>query len=104
MKHRLVAIEDDGAIVTLRVDGLLRPGKRETALRFTTRTGALLRLDGVVRGAFDPKHDTIALALPPASELTLEVERSSLPTTGLPSATGPSGARCSRACERRLPQ
>jgi len=33
MKHRLVAIEDDGAIVTLRADGLLRPGKRETALR-----------------------------------------------------------------------
>jgi len=89
MKHRLVAIEDDGAIVTLRADGLLRPGKRETALRYTTRTGALLRLDGVVRGAFDPKHDTIALSLPPASELTLEVERSSLPTTGLPSGDGP---------------
>ena len=89
MKHRLVAIEDDGAIVTLRADGLLRAAPHETALRYRTRTGALLRVDGIVRGAFDREHDTIVVPLPAAAELTLEVERRSLPTTGLPSGDGP---------------
>ncbi|HTW83985.1 MAG TPA: glycoside hydrolase family 38 C-terminal domain-containing protein [Candidatus Sulfotelmatobacter sp.] len=58
-------------------------------LTYHTRTGALLRIDGVVRGAFDVQHATIALPPQPGRhEVTLEVERSSVPTSGLPAGDG----------------
>jgi len=46
---------------------------------YPTRTGALLRIDGVAAGAFDAKHPTCDLA-PSAGEhdVTLEVERSAV--------------------------
>ena len=89
MKHRLVAIGDDGAIVTLRAEGPFKERRRETALRYRTRTGALLRVDGVVRGSFDREHETIPVSSGAAGGLTLEVERRSLPSSGLPSGDGP---------------
>jgi alpha-mannosidase len=88
VKHRLVAIGDDGAIVTLRAEGPFKERRRETALRYRTRTGALLRVDGVVRGSFDREHETIPVPLGTTGELTLEVERRSLPSSGLPSGDG----------------
>ena len=77
---------DDG-IVTLAgaaefPDGPLR-------LRYATRTGALLRIDGAVCGAFDDKHGTIVLPpAPGAHDVALEVERRALPVSGLPSGDG----------------
>ncbi len=64
-------------------------GDRPLRLRYVTRTGALLRIDGRVAGAFDGKHASCDLpALPGAHELTLEVERRALPIAGLPSGDG----------------
>ncbi|HEY0395278.1 MAG TPA: glycoside hydrolase family 38 C-terminal domain-containing protein [Candidatus Elarobacter sp.] len=58
-------------------------------LRYATRTGALLRVDGIVRGAFDGKHAAIDLPpLPGEHEMMLEVERRSLPVAGLPAGDG----------------
>ncbi len=58
-------------------------------LRYPTRTGALLRIDGAVAGAFDGKHPTCNLpALPGDHDVTLEVDRRALPISGLPSADG----------------
>ena len=55
-------------------------------LRYRTRTGALLRVDGLALGAFDREHrDAVIPASDRGRELILEVERRSLPTNGLPS-------------------
>jgi alpha-mannosidase len=58
-------------------------------LSYRTHVGALLRVDGIVAGAFDREHGGVEL---PASSveraITLEVERQSLPTNGLPSGGG----------------
>ncbi len=88
MKFPLVAVEDDGAIVTLHAGTVRRDAPGAVELRYPTRTGALLRIDGVVAGAFDREHESIVVHLPASCELTLEVERRSLPTTGLPSGDG----------------
>jgi len=86
----LVTLADDGAVLTLGASDALAgpqpPGG--VALRYATGTGALLRVDGVVRGAFDREHDTIALPTHVRGDVTLEVERRALPTTGLPSGAG----------------
>ncbi len=64
-------------------------GDRPLRLRYRTRTGALLRIDGVVAGAFDGKHASCDLAaLPGEHDLTLEVERRALPVAGLPPGDG----------------
>ena len=58
-------------------------------MRYGTRTGALLRVDGDVAGAFDAKHR--AVNMPPTAagaSVRLEVERESLPISGLPSGPG----------------
>ncbi len=78
----------DEATVTLSARADLPAG----ALRFSyaTRTGALLRIDGRVRGAFDGMHRTIELPpLPGPHEIALTVERRSLPVAGLPDGDGP---------------
>jgi alpha-mannosidase len=62
---------------------------RPLRLAYRTRTGALLRIDGDVAGAFDAKHATCDLAaLPGTHEVTLEVERRALPIAGLPAGDG----------------
>jgi alpha-mannosidase len=59
-------------------------------LRYPTRTGALLRIDGDVVGAFDREHATVRADLGAGRHaFVLDVERRSLPTTGLPSGAGP---------------
>lgn len=58
-------------------------------LAYRTRTGALLRIDGRIAGAFDGKHMTCDVpALPGEHDVTLEVERKSLPVAGLPPGDG----------------
>ncbi|MFN2459445.1 MAG: alpha-mannosidase [Candidatus Velthaea sp.] len=58
-------------------------------IRYGTRTGALLRVDGAVAGAFDAQHRTCSVTPQPGSrEVTLEVEKRSLPVAGLPSRGG----------------
>ncbi len=88
MRVRLQRCGADERTVTLRAqvafDG------RPVRLRYPTRTGALLRIDGAIAGAFDGKHTSIDL--PPyagAREVTLAVERRSLPIAGLPGGDGP---------------
>jgi len=76
------------ALVTLAGD--LPASAGETTIRYATRTGALLRLDGATAGAFDREHGEAIVG--PSSvprALTLEVERRALPTNGLPSGPGP---------------
>ena len=58
-------------------------------LTYPTRTGALLRVDGNVAGAFDGKHRTIDVPWTPGEhEIVLTVERRALPIAGLPSGDG----------------
>lgn len=77
----------DGGILRLRA--LLPPQPAPMELGYRTRTGALLRLDGEVAGAFDREHQSVVV---PASEqpreVVLEVELQALPTHGLPSGGG----------------
>ena len=87
MRVRLERCGADERAVTLRA-ALAFDGKA-LRLRYPTRTGALLRIDGAIAGAFDGKHRTIDL--PPLDgkrELTLTVERRSLPIAGLPAGAG----------------
>ncbi len=74
-------------VVTLGVTATFDDGPLQ--LRYATRTGALLRIDGVVAGAFDAKHPTCDLSpMPGRHEMTLEVERRALPISGLPPGDG----------------
>ncbi|MDQ6826453.1 MAG: hypothetical protein M3Z14_04535 [Candidatus Eremiobacteraeota bacterium] len=58
-------------------------------LIYRTRTGALLRVNGAVAGAFDAEHTSVNLpSVPPGASLRLEVEEESLPSSGLPSGPG----------------
>lgn len=67
----------------------LPPQNDSLTVRYRTRTGALLRVDGEPAGAFDREHHEVVL--PPsdrARELLFEVELRALPTNGLPSGPG----------------
>lgn len=87
MRVRLARRGADEATVTLLAHATFPGGPLR--LRYPTRTGALLRIDGVVRGAFDGKHTTIDLPpCPGPHDIALEVERRSLPVAGLPAGDG----------------
>ncbi len=87
MRVRLAPRAQDEATVTLVGTATFPDGPLR--LSYSTRTGALLRLDGVVRGAFDGKHGAIDLPpLPGEHEIALEVERRSLPVANLPPGDG----------------
>ncbi|HEY0382020.1 MAG TPA: glycoside hydrolase family 38 C-terminal domain-containing protein [Candidatus Elarobacter sp.] len=87
MRVRLVQRGADEATVTLVAHATFPDGPLR--LRYPTRTGALLRIDGTVRGAFDGKHGAIDLPpLPGTHAIQLEVERRSLPVAGLPAGDG----------------
>ncbi len=90
MNVALDIVSDDGAVVVLRSREALEADGRsgQRALRYRTRTGALLRVDGIVRGAFDREHETIVVPAGACGDVTLEVERRALPTTGLPAGDG----------------
>lgn len=67
----------------------LEPQAQAVCISYKTRTGALLRVDGVTVGAFDREHHDVVV--PPSDrerELLLEVELQALPTNGLPSGPG----------------
>lgn len=86
----MLKLEDagrDGAILRLRAT--LPPQTHAIELCYQTRTGALLRVDGVTAGAFDREHGSVVVA-PSARdrELLLDVELEALPTHGLPSGPG----------------
>jgi alpha-mannosidase len=87
MRIPLSARGADEAVVTLAARAELPGGPLR--FRYATRTGAVLRVDGVVRGAFDGMHTTIALPpLPGLHEIAVTVERRSLPVAGLPDGDG----------------
>lgn len=87
MTVRLTESSRSGGVCTLA--GTLPAQSAPVGLRYETRTGALLRLDGKIAGAFDREHDIVAVpASPFARNVTLEVELASLPTHGLPSGPG----------------
>jgi len=67
----------------------LEPSEQPVVVGYRTTTGALLRVDGIAAGAYDREHDAVVVS-PGASRrgLTLEVERSSMPSTGLPPGPG----------------
>ena len=100
MRVRLERCGADERTVTLRAavafDG------RATRLTYPTRTGALLRIDGTIAGAFDGKHGTLDLApLDGSREVTLTVERRSLPIAGLPAGDGLRWRRMLARAEQR---
>ncbi len=67
----------------------LPPSRKSVCIAYPTRTGALLRVDGVSAGAYDREHHEIVLSpCRSARELQLEVELHALPTNGLPSGPG----------------
>ena len=71
------------------LQAILPPQPQEVCIAYRTRTGALLRVDGVTAGAYDREHHDVLL--PPSDRertLTLEVELEALPTNGLPSGPG----------------
>lgn len=77
----------DDALVRFRAT--LPPQSSAVEVSYATRTGALLRVDGIVAGAFDREHRSVVLApSADARELELEVELHALPTHGLPSGGG----------------
>ncbi len=87
MRVRLERCGADERTVTLRA--AVAFNGRRIRLTYPTRTGALLRIDGAIAGAFDGKHTT--LDLPPldgSREVTLTVERRALPIAGLPAGDG----------------
>jgi len=74
-------------IVELAVQ--LPPQPQAALISYATRTGALLRVDGIAAGAYDREHHDVLV--PPSERertLTLEVELEGLPTNGLPSGPG----------------
>jgi alpha-mannosidase len=77
----------DDAIAVL--SATLPANDAAVTVRYKTRTGALLRVNGTPAGAFDREHHDVVL--PPCNvprELQFEVELRSLPTNGLPAGPG----------------
>ena len=74
------------------LEATLAPSTDPQRLHYRTATGALLRVDGVVAGAYDREHHDVELS-PSQHErkLTLEVELRALPTNRLPSGDGVRG-------------
>ena len=75
------------ALVSL--EAALPSSEGDVVLSYATRTGALVRLDGVTVGAFDREHNALRVngsALERMLELSVELE--ALPTNHLPSGDG----------------
>jgi alpha-mannosidase len=71
------------------LEAVLPPQAEPVGIRYRTWTGALLRVDGRVAGAFDREHHEVVLPPSPNERhLWLEVELHALPTNGLPSGPG----------------
>jgi len=86
---RLVLSERERDEATVVLAGRLPASPERVVVRYETPAGALVRVDGRVAGAFDREHRELPVsAAPHERELTLEVERRSLPTNGLPPGPG----------------
>ena len=93
---RLRETGGDDSIVVL--EGSIPPLDATSELECEVPAGALVRVDGIARGAFDREHHSIEVTESAhGRSLQLEVERRSLPTNGLPA--GP-GLRWSRMLQR----
>ncbi len=82
-------VASDAPPGVVRLIAVLAPQDASVALRYRTRTGALLRVDGFAAGAYDREHHEVVL--PPSDRerrLALDVELEALPTNGLPSGPG----------------
>ncbi len=87
MKLPLTEVRRSREVVTLRA--ILPPQTKDVLVQYGTRTGALLRMDGIAAGAYDREHqDVLVRASRNERKLTLEVELEALPTNGLPSGPG----------------
>jgi alpha-mannosidase len=87
MRLRLERRAEDDDTVTLGARAVFED--RPLRLSFATRTGALLRIDGIVAGAFDGKHADCRLPVQPGEhDITVAVEKRALPIAGLPSGDG----------------
>jgi alpha-mannosidase len=80
---RLEVVEERGDVLVLRSQAPLPPSGVPRELRYRTRSGALLRLNGVARGAFDRIHGAVVVPPGEGGEVTLEVERHTSPTDSL---------------------
>lgn len=77
----------DGKVVHLT--GVLPAQAQRVSISYRTRTGALLRVDGVAAGAYDREHhDVVVPACERERALRFDVELEALPTSGLPSGPG----------------
>ncbi|HEX5274792.1 MAG TPA: glycoside hydrolase family 38 C-terminal domain-containing protein [Candidatus Rubrimentiphilum sp.] len=87
MKLPLAEASRSEEVVRLRA---VLPASAQPALvSYRSRTGALLRVDGIAAGAYDREHhDVFVPACDESRELELEVELEALPTNGLPSGPG----------------
>jgi alpha-mannosidase len=87
VRFRLAARAADDATVILT--GRVLFGAPLARITYPTKTAALLRIDGAIAGAFDERHQRIDVRVAPGEyDLTLQVERRTLPTSGLPSGDG----------------
>ncbi len=76
-----------------------------TRLTYRTATGALLRIDDEVCGAFDERHPAIDVRIAPGEyAVALQVEKRSLPTSGLPSGDGRQWRRMRTQADADPPQ
>ena len=88
MRVALERVDSREGVTRLRAS-MTFPGT-PVELHYATRTGALLRLNGVVAGAFDREHSSCLIDPPGgACEIELAVEERSLPISGLPAGDGP---------------
>ncbi|HEY3674592.1 MAG TPA: glycoside hydrolase family 38 C-terminal domain-containing protein [Candidatus Tumulicola sp.] len=84
---RLRETGGDDSIVVL--EGSIPPLDALGELECEVPAGALVRIDGIARGAFDREHHSVQLTESAHERsLRLEVERRSLPTNGLPAGPG----------------
>jgi len=88
MRVRLALESGENGVAVLRATTPLSATSGTRTLRYRTRTGALLRIGGIARGAFDGEHEAIVVPATLGGSLSLEVERRALPGTGLPPTGG----------------
>jgi alpha-mannosidase len=86
---RLRLVDAGGDAAVALIETRLPPLADARALHCEAPAGALVRIDGIARGAFDREHSSLDIeACDRERALLLEVERRSLPTNGLPAGPG----------------
>jgi len=86
---RLTLTETSRTQALASLEAALPSSLADVVLSYETRTGAVLRLDGVTAGAFDREHRAVRVAASDKERaLRLDVELEALPTNHLPSGDG----------------